>query len=171
MEKTRPINKTIAGVSSVLFVASLCLLSCDGGNKRKNAFVAGIFEGVIEEDESISTHLVVTEIDENDYSSANGMNVVQDLWNLKYYSLEFHAIDDGGIRTNYDFVNLRDIHPKVKAQPIYYTGDGCLDIIPWGLYDGELASKSYNYYGVGIFKMNEERRKRILHTLLYIKGG
>lgn len=129
MEKTRQISETIIG-TSILFIISLCLLSCDGGNKRTNAFVAGIFEGIAEENKSISTHLVVNEINENDYLNAAGINVVQDSWNLKYYSLEFHIVDSEGTTTNYDFVNLRDLHPKVKAQPIYYKSDSCVDIIP-----------------------------------------
>lgn len=169
MEKTRPINKTIIG-TSILFVASLCLLSCDGGNKRKNAFVAGTFEGVAKENENISTHLVVTEINEDDYSNADGINVVQDAWNLKYYNLKFHAIDQNGIRTDYDFVNLRDSHPTVTAQPIYYKSDSCIDIGPWGLYDGELAPKSSNYYAIYVFEMGEKYRSVKFHSFLYPKG-
>ncbi len=172
MEKTRP-KRNIAFKSISFVLLPFILLSCDGGNKRKNSFLAGSFEGIPESEPNITCHFTVKEISQVAYLNAKGLNVVQDMWDFRYYLLSFWTIDENEVRKNYDFINLKDSLPTVKALPISYEDDNGSRIHPCGTWDGRPLHTSMiglSCYSISVFEAPGKLAEFACTVALCMKG-
>ncbi len=90
-----------------------------------------IFEGsFVCQKEDATYYLEVKEIDKETYLLSNGINVVHDVVNKdKYYMLSFYWMIESKKET-YNFVNLKDSHPKTNAIPVFYDDDNKNRFIP-----------------------------------------
>lgn len=139
-------------MASLIWVP-LLLGSCFTVNHKKNYFVVGQFETVVDE---VGYYLEVEEISESVFSSSNGINTVKDVVIGKYFSVEFREDVDGEI-TLINLINLRDEHPRTKAVPASYIDDNGTSISP-GITDNKYSNT--NYYLV-VYKL----------TYIYFKKG
>jgi len=107
---------------SVVFSIS----GCYHVNRRTNYLFECDFS---KEQDGITYFLKVERISKETYESAKGLNVINDaLYRDHYFSFNFYSWNREE-KTQYDFFNLRDPHPKVTSQPIIYIDDsynGCM---------------------------------------------
>lgn len=118
-------SKSFLGLASLLMLASLS--SCHP-NERKNIFRVGTFTGYQEKDglvvdEKVSYLFVVKRIKKEDFSLAEGQNVIHDVVTSQrpnFLSLSFARIEDGNEKTTFlNFSNLKDISKTKKEKAIY----------------------------------------------------
>ena len=121
-------NKRIFVLVSAL---SLFLTSCEiwhgwGTRNRKIDYMFECFFKLKQGDKSY--FLKVSEISKNEYDTSNGVNVVDDFVyrkkDPKYYLIQFYSSPDDNpysdIVCSYNFINLEEASPDVKAEPICY---------------------------------------------------
>ncbi len=105
-------------IFSVIFLEMICLSSCVSIHRR-NYFVEGEFFGVNEYNKEEKFYFTVLEISKNEYENAQGINVVNDIYKKKYYSLKLYYVVNQSDEKNYiTFLNLKDY-----GSPITYKDD------------------------------------------------
>lgn len=111
----------------VLLFAVTHLSSCENIHRR-NYFVEGEFSGLNVYNTNEKYYLSVSEISQEEYETAQGINVVNDVYKKKYYALDLYFIvgqsdekndivlvnlkDDGGVPIGY-----RDDNDIIMLQP------------------------------------------------------
>lgn len=132
---------------------ALCLMTLIGTlvtltacvNRKRNYFVNGKFES---NSDSVSYHLEIDEITEDEYNSSNFVNVVEDkiLKDNRYFRINFYKNDED-TNTSIDLINLQDADPKTNAIPISYRDDNGITITPYYPHD-----VSDNYYYLVVYE-------------------
>lgn len=113
----------------ILFTLPLFLCSCSFGIKRKNAIIDGFFDNFHHEDEIDKYCLEVKSITKEEFLSLNGINVIEDLVDGGFYTLDFYKVDENRKRLEtYEFKNFKDDNlgvdgKPIKAQPIHYKDE------------------------------------------------
>ena len=120
-------KKTTCLIVAFVFFVGLCLFSSCTVNKKTNYIFEGSF--VCEKD-GVVYYLEIKEINEKSYSERDGFNVVHDVVNNnKYYELSFYWMIESQKET-YNFINLKDSHPKTNGLPVFYVDDNNNKFIP-----------------------------------------
>lgn len=103
----------------VLFFAILCLSSCESIHRR-NYFVEGEFSGFNVYNTDEKYYLSVLEISQEEYETAQGVNVVHDIYKKKYYALDLYfLVGQSDEKNDIDFINLKD----AMGVPLGYEDD------------------------------------------------
>ncbi len=152
--------KKIIAIFIMIFTLSF-LSSCV--NKRINYIEAGAFVGTNEEDPSEKFYLNVTEITENDYLNANGLNVIEDQVRDGFYRIEFYTINLENEKTVYNFYNLRDAYNGATGTPIAYEDDNDSWFKPQG-FKSEYENGEMNY---SIHFKIKENPKEYIYVYLF----
>ena len=105
---------------SILSILFLGLSSCFPiVSKRTNYIIAGEFSGVDGYDERISCSLSITSITKEQFETANGVNVIEDLVKKAYFKLEFSYTLLEKTET-IDFLNFADAYKGATGIPVCY---------------------------------------------------
>ncbi len=114
--------------SSIVLLLPVLLCSCV--NHKTNAMFE--FDSTqVDEETTLTFHLVVTSISKTDFDNANGLNVLEDVVEKNnYYFITFTKIDSGSNIEKLDFYNLQDMYPNTKSQPVTYIDDNENEIGP-----------------------------------------
>lgn len=137
--------------TSVLTLSLSVLTGCFVTDKRRNYMVAGNFGGINRVNKDETCFLVLKKIGGEEYQKANGKNVIQDFVLKDYYSLDFYCVNSNGEKKTYDFLNLTDRFPNVKAQPVSYIDDNGYTFDPQtsGKYSDPIPGRCYYDIGIG----------------------
>jgi len=138
-------------ISLIMLLLIPSLMSCV--NHRNNYFVEGHFQGINSYAENETYFLNVNTISKKKYESSSGINVVQDLVNPGYYSLDFYYFNSENEKISYDFVNLRDAYNGATGTNISYVDDNEIWLSPFST-DNDRHEDNYDfcYYSVHISK-------------------
>lgn len=149
------------------FVASIaiCLLS-SCVSKRNNVIVAGYYYGVDSRDSTISCELFISEISEDDFLNANGINVVEDGINGIFYSLNCIVRLPNNDVKYVDFIDLKDAHDGATGTPISYVDDNDNWLTPSTSMNGEPLSNQECYYSIDLNSYDFD-----LFAYLYFQEG
>lgn len=113
-------------ISLVCFGSIYCAFRNYGSNHRTNYFLEGKFSGVNSYNSDEVFYLTVTNISKEEYSAANGKNVVKDEYKKKYFSLDLYYLAGNNDEKNYlTFSNLNHF-----GTPISYIDDSGNYITP-----------------------------------------
>ena len=110
-----------------LLITPLLLSSC--WRELRFPITAGVFSGY-DDNHTIEGTFVVEKIDSKTYVKANGINVVRDRINKKYYSVSFSAVKEDGSTFAYIFENLVDD----TFELVYYKDDNGAEFTPFQAY-------------------------------------
>ncbi len=141
------------------------MCSCESKH-RVNYFVNGEFSGINEYDTNETFYFTVSEITKNEYEKSQGINVVNDVYKKKYYSLSLYFLEEHNDEKNYiTFLNLKDY-----GSPIRYTDDNSYNIQPYcrdSKYGFDIEKQA-----VYCISMSSQDNNGIsAHVYLYKKGG
>ena len=120
--------KALSSAIALLSLLSLSSCFCSGKNMCTNYFVAGEFAGMEEKDQSRSYLFNVSEISQQEYEDAGGLNVVDDYVLGAYFSIELTIVTKEGSAT-YDFINMEEAW-TTRDFPISYHDDNQTWITP-----------------------------------------
>ena len=127
---------------SIVAITPFLLSSCEiwfgwGSRSRRTNSLFECFLEADKKDDVQYYFLKVTKITEQQFKEANGTNVVVDSTSKivkKYFLFNFYSCKSNDpYSTNvekYSFINLKDAHPSLKAEPIMYVDDNSNTILP-----------------------------------------
>ncbi len=110
----------------------------------------------------------VDEIDKDQYDKAGGVNVVQDLVSLKYYSLEFYATLQNGTKKPYELKGFSDAYKGAAGTKISYVDENNIWLQPCVEYDQNSISTDKCCYSIHTAKPKDNFE---IYTYLYPKGA
>lgn len=157
-------KKFITCFLSIIFI-SLSLNSCIfSNNKKTNYFIEGVFIGYnVQSDEKEEYYLEVNEIDEQDFNSAYGYNVIYDIVIKKYFHLSYYTYDENNNKSFINFKNLKDKYPQITAWPVLYHDDNEIELRPY--FTGYHAGMK-SYYSVMVYDLSSNNELPIIETHL-----
>lgn len=149
------------------FLGIITMTSCFNIiNRRINIIVEGAFVGKDEYHENTLCYLTISKIDETEYNSANGINVIQDAINFNYFRIGFYTVDEFTNRTDYSFCNLKDAFNGATGTYISYKDDNNYWFTPFTTMNSSMRPIEECQYCVHI--TNEEHKKEVYSNLTYV---
>jgi hypothetical protein len=145
---------------NLIIILILCLISCS--SKRTNIIIAGHYKGNDFQNNSITCDLYIKQISKIEYSNQNGINVIKDSINEKYYSILFtiNNIESGSQQIS--FYNFKDAYNNANSTPISYVDDNDCWLTPFTTNNNQIMPLNECYYSISFNKNNIE-----IFTYLY----
>ena len=119
-------NKIFKSLSLILFLFSLSsCIDVSYSTKRKNYIQEGIYSGE-NSTYSVTVFLSIKRIYKEEFITANGINVIEDLVRPAYYSMDFYYYEGEDKKPYYTFSNFNDVYDGSHGTHIAYRDDyGC----------------------------------------------